>query len=55
MTTNTRHSIRKPRTVTNLYAVLILARVEAECLFIYVSEQVERLNRNVSSAPVPTV
>lgn len=53
MTINPTHRFRKSRCITDLCAVLILARVEAECLFVYVPEEMERLNRNVCTVQLP--
>ena len=42
MTTNTAHSLGKSCGIANLSAEVSLARVEAECLFVYIAEQVIR-------------
>jgi hypothetical protein len=47
MPCHTRHSLRESLRRANLITPLILAIVESERLFIYVSEQVKRLHGNV--------
>src|SRR5947209_3130961 len=44
---NLTHRFRESRRVFDLVPIFILSRVIAECLLIYVSEQVERLHANV--------
>jgi hypothetical protein len=53
MTINTAHSFCKPRSIVDLHAVVILAHVEAKRLFVYIPEEMERLNRNVRAIQLP--
>src|SRR5579864_7884761 len=53
MTINPAHGFSKSRGIANLCTVVILARVEAESLFVYVAEKVERLYGNVGAVQLP--
>src|SRR5208282_5669657 len=53
MTANSRQRIREAYAIGNLVPEIILARIKAIGLLIYVTEKMERLDRNVSPVQLP--